>query len=329
MNFLRDLREIIASDFDDKGISYPENAGVEHLAQRHWEMRFRRVSQRPRKVHFSDELHDSLGGLVKVTESEPSPQRREAWVTVIYLRLLFENGESVLSFLSDRINDSESTDGLLWDYGLHHLHLSRQPGKAGFVKRSGWLLYARVTDDDVYFVDVRAHRDCERLEWVRQEILSILHSNWPDLMEPVRLNGVTGVQITDQQKKEIRRKNVNVAHRIGGHTVMPLGMGVTGDGHSSLCRFLADKLIHEIGLHQSYFEDESGALDALLAAAGKEAFPAELRLVKLEDVDLAPDVMADLLTTDEVEVGLARMGFGIIEATTQTLVIVDYQNQLP
>ena len=329
MNFLHDLREVIVSDFDEKGISYPENSGVEHLAQRHLEMRVRRVSQRPRRVHFSDELHDSLGRLVRDVDSGLCSRKQDAYRTAFHLRHLFEAGQNVLPFLHERINYSDSMDGLLWDYGLHHFHLSRKPGNPGFVKRSNWLLYARVMNEDVFFVDVRAHQDPENLLWVKQDLLSILHSNWPDLMEPFRLNGFTGAQITDQQKKELRRKNINVAHEIGGQPVMPVGMGMTGDGHSRLCQFLADKLIHEIELHQSYFESEPGALHAALASAGKDAFAADFRLVKLEDVYLAPDMMANLQATDEVEVGLAKTGFGIIEATTQTLMIVNFQNQQP
>ena len=329
MNFLGDLREIIASEFANQGISYPEHADVDCLAQRYLEMQVRRVSQRPRKVHFSDEVHDSLGRLVKGTDSELSPRKRESWGTVFYLRHLFEAGASVLPFLSDKIKDSESTDGMLWDYGLHHFHLSRKPGRVGFVKRSDWLLYARVTDEDVYFVDVRGHRDPEHLEWVKQDLLSIIHSNWPELMEPFRMKGVKGDQITDPQKKELRRKNTNLIHEIGGNPIMPLGMGMTADGHSMLCRFLADKLLNEIIFHQSYFDNEPGTLHATLASEGNETSPAKLRLVKLEDLEWTPDQVTHLLASDNLETGLARTGFGVIESATQTLVLVNFQNVQP
>jgi hypothetical protein len=36
-------------------------------------------------------------------------------------------------------------DGLLWDYGMHHLHLRRIVDTDGFVERSDWLLFAIVT----------------------------------------------------------------------------------------------------------------------------------------------------------------------------------------
>ena len=326
MNFLGDLREIVASEFANEGISYPERADVNCLAQRYLEMQIRRVSQRPRRVHFSDEIHDSLGRLVKGGVSALSPRKRESWGTVFYLRCLFEAGECVLPFLSDKIKDSESTDGMLWDYGLHHFHLSRKPGRRGFVKRSDWLLYARVTDQDVYFVDVRAHRDPEHLEWVKQDLLSIIHSNWPDLMEPFRMRGVKGDQITDPQKKELRRKNVNLIHEIGGDPILPLGMGMAVDGHSILCRFLADKLLDEITFHQSYFENEPGALHPELASKGKEISVDKLRLVKLEDLEWTPDKIAHLLASGNLETGLARTGFGVIESATQTLVLVNFQN---
>ena len=125
-----------------------------------------------------------------------------------------------MPFLSEQVNNTEpkNPDGLLWDYGMHHLHLSRKEGKRGFVKRSDWLLFAIVADQDVFFVDVRKHKDPERqgFEWVRQDLLDIVHNNWPELTESRLLHGVTGSKVSNAEKQAIRRKNANLNQGQGG-----------------------------------------------------------------------------------------------------------------
>ena len=121
---------------------------------------------------------------------------------------------------------------------MHHLHLSRKNGKDGFVERSDWLLFVIVADQDVFFVDVRSHSDSENLQWVRQDLLSIVHYNWPDLTESRLLHRVQGSTVTDPEKRELRRKHANLVHEVAGRAIAPLGFGTMADGHSILCRFL-------------------------------------------------------------------------------------------
>ena len=146
----------------------------------------------------------------------PAQKQWKCGGAVFYLRLLFESGVTVIPYLTDRVNNTETTDKLLWDYAIHHLHLSRNVGKNGFVERADWLLFAIVTDQDVFFVDVRPHEDSEHLQWVRQDLLDIVHSNWPELTASRVLDGVTGETVTDIEKRELRRKNLNLNQYQGG-----------------------------------------------------------------------------------------------------------------
>ena len=181
---------------------------------RYLEMRIRRIESVPRKVHFSEEIHDSLGSLSRETAPKGPEKALEAWGAVFYLWHLFESGDTVMPFLSKEVNNTEpkKPDGLLWDYAMHHLHLSCEDDGDGFVKRSDWLLFAIVADRDVFFVDVRKHKDPERqgFEWVRQDLLDIVHNNWPELTESRLLHGVTGSKVSNAEKLAIRRKNANL-----------------------------------------------------------------------------------------------------------------------
>ena len=101
------------------------------------------------------------------------------------------------------------TTGYTISISIEHLN------KSGFVERSDYLLFAIVSDADTFFVDIRPHQDPEKLQWVRQDLLTIIHSNWPELINQYVLRGVGGSTVTDEQKKELRRKNVNLVSGAG------------------------------------------------------------------------------------------------------------------
>ena len=323
MDFLSDLKVAIASEFMNQGISFPEDADLEHLASRYLEMRIRRIEPVPREVHFSEEIHDSLGKLSRETDEKVHQEALEAWRTVFYLRHLFVRGSTVMPFLTDRVTDTEKTDGLLWDYGMHHLHLSREPGKFGFVKRSDWLLFAIVADQDVFFVDVRKHKDPERqgFEWVRQDLLDIVHNNWPELTESRLLHAVTGDKVTNAEKLELRLKNANLVHEVGGRAVAPLGFGTASDGHSVRCRFLALKLLHELKQHQRILTSSSAELRALFVENGMpEHAEMDFKLVRRAELDIPEDPIRKMCSVESFSRTLWLNGFAVIETYTRSLI---------
>ena len=330
MDFLSDLKLAIVSEFQRQGISFPESADLDHLASRYLEMRICRIEPVPRKVHFSAEIHDSLGNLSRETDPKVRGKALEAWGRVFYLRHLFESGDTVMPFLSREVNNTEpkKPDGLLWDYAMHHLHLSRDVDKSGFVKRSDWLLFAIVADQDVFFIDVRKHKDPERqgFEWVRQDLLDIVHNNWPELTESRLLHGVTGSEVTNAEKLELRRKNVNLAHKVGGRVIAPLGFGTAGDGHSILCRFLADKLLHELEEHQRILESSPAELRATFVENGMpEDAEMDFKLVRRAELDVSEDLDAKMCAVEGFSGTLWLGGFAVIETYTRSLIVVDTQ----
>ena len=322
MDFLSDLAQAIISDFTEQGICFPQHADVADLASRYLEMRIRRIEPAPRTVHFSEEIHHSLGDLVRSEDFRRGSKAVEAWTTVFYLRHLFEIGGTVLPHLSERVNHTEERDGLLWDYAMHHMHLSRNAGKGGFVERSDWLLLAIVADKDAYFVDVRPHTDPDRLQWVRQDLLTIVHSNWPELTASRALNGVSGDTITDIEKRELRRKKANLVHNIAGKAIAPLGWGTTADGHSTLCRFLADKLLHELEQQQRLIDAQPDALHAefLGRGMGSHVRP-NFRLICRRDLNVAEHQVRKLCSSEGFSRDLWHVGFAIIETNTGSLVV--------
>ena len=211
---------------------------------------------------------------------------------------------------------------------MHHFHLSRKLDKSGFVERSDYLLFAVVADTEVFFVDVRMHRDPEDLLWVRQDLLNIVHSNWPELTDARVLHGVSGNTLKDEEKRELRRKNINHIPNLGEQAVAPLGWGTNSAGGSTFCRVWGDKLLHEIEQHEKYFYRQPSELRAELEGKGIE-LPGdmEFQLVLLDSLNPPAELVESLREDHCLSRDLCRMGFAIVEATRRLPIVVSLVDQ--
>ena len=317
-DFLADLADIVRGCFRQEGIEYCGSGDPGEMAALYCETRIRRIMPRPREVHFSDEIHSSLGGLARETDADKRDEALEAWRTVFALRQLLVSGENVTQLLSKRVARATTKDGMLWDFGMHHFHLRRRLDDSGrFVERSDYLLFAIIADDAAYFVDIRKHHDPEGLGWVRQDLLRIVHSNWPALVESHELRGVTGDRLTDQKKQLLRKRNLNHVSEFGGKAIGPIGWGVMANGSSAWCRVWSDKLIHEIKQHERYFGGQPKELRRALVATGAElAGRMEFHLVPIDSLSPSTELWEALRADRCLSKDLCEMGFVIVEATT-------------
>ncbi len=323
MSFRSDIERIVREWLNQQAIRHDPRIDTETLVARYLEMLNRRIEPRPRTVHFSDEISDSLGTLLRETHPEQQHKAVTAWGTVFFLYHLFAQGHNVNRFLSRRIRLLKKEDGLLWDWGMHHLHLNRAIESDGFVERSDYLLFAIVTKDDVYFVDVRTHRKPGRLEWVRQDLLKIVHSNWPHLTKSHKMTHGSGKPLTDEQVKALRMKNMNYVSVIHGDALLPIGGGTMADGSSAVCRMAAMRLLHEIDQHQKYFDTNRHEVTDGLAAAGIDVENTRFELVFLGSIESSHDVLVQALRDGScLSKDLAGFGFVIVDSATRVPIVV-------
>ena len=331
MSFKSDLARIIKHQFDKVGVHYDNNIDVCSLAARYLEMLNRRVVPIPRRVHFSKEIHDSLGALRRKADTEQREEAEEAWTALFLIRYLISEGKNVNGFLTKRIDSAtgkRSRDGLLWDFGMHHFHLHKKVEASGFVKRSAYLLFAVIMQGHAYFVDVRSHRDPQNRGWVRQDLLRIIDLNWPPLIESNILRGVNGDVFTDEEKQELRRKNINHVTEIGGNAIAPIGGGTAAGGSSALCRWWALKLMHEVDLHQLYFDSQPQELRSGLEAKGSVITgEMEFELVLLDGLKPSDELMDSLREEQSMSRDLCQMGFAVLERNTRSPIVVSLEEQ--
>ena len=180
----------------------------------------KKVTPVPRRVIISKELYKS-------------PYYNKYSKVIIHLKDLIEKGEDISAYLSKRIDDIEYNDGLLNDWGIHHLHLStKRSNNNNFNKRTGELLFVRFENDKAYFINIYKHNN-----WAKKEVIKIVHRNWEEDFRSFRLEGVQSLsqQIEDKEHQKLRNKNINTLIQVEeGVVYMGFGFGMATSGHSEL-----------------------------------------------------------------------------------------------
>jgi hypothetical protein len=138
------------------------------------------------------------------------------------------NGENLRPHLSKKLKNLNDNDGLLFDWGIFHLHLGTVIGSDGFIDRTGPLLYTRFDEANAYFINVIDHGS-----WTTQELVKTI---WPESIKPYILTGVTSISrnFTDKDVKDLRGSQVNTILDLdnGVFTLGP-GGGMTASGSSA------------------------------------------------------------------------------------------------
>ena len=322
MSLSSDLLCLIGEEFDRNGISYCRSLSVDRLAVRYYELMSRLIQPRPRAVHFSREIHASLEELARKGRDENVAG--EAWRAAFRLDKLLENGKNVNGFLSRNIlhaTGKASRDGLLFHYDIHHFHLSNERGADGFVGRSDYLLFAVVKPEDVFFVDVRRHPARGSAGWASQELLRIVHSNWPQLTERLVIRGIYGNRITDDEVYELRRQNINSVIDVGGDALMPAFCGTALDGSIVLCTQWAGKLLNEVKIHEDFIcneENREKIAKGLLKRGIEPGAELELELARFDELRVPPEQVDELMASSCRSRDLWWLGFAVVESRTRT-----------
>ena len=144
----------------------------------------------------------------------------------------FATGGDIRLWQSKAVDNVEFEDGMYNDYGVLHFHLGQGLDSSGYINRTRELLFAVVQPGAVHEIGIFNHGD-----WFELDILNIIDTNWPDLLDRVTLRGFSGnacPSVTREQVKALR-----TAHMIGvfqlaasGRIVAPFGGGAATDGTS-------------------------------------------------------------------------------------------------
>lgn len=214
MNFKEDLRLIILQELNGVGYS-PKNKELRNALRILLNIRDKTISMSKRKVYISKELQS------KELE-EPYAESLKV------IQKKFEKGQNINPYLSKCIMAVEKSDALLYDWGIHHLHLNLKFDENDFIERSDYLLFFMLKDSEVFFIDVTPHKMKNNTTFVQHHLVHLLWDNWDYLLTPYRLEGVLGTAEgwKDEQYKKLRKSNSNGLIEYRGNVFSGAGGGL-------------------------------------------------------------------------------------------------------
>ena len=194
-----------------------KDASREKAVYQYYNLCKRSVDMRPRKVVYSREFECPESYRLALEEFEERVRK----------------GRSLKPFMSDKHRELNYDDLLLNDWNVYHFHLSRQYKADGSVKRSDYEIFAYITDEVMYMIQIYHHRTKDL--YSRQEIMRILHDNWPELLEPFRFQDAIELKETysDHQLGQIRQSHAMTLLQIRkGQIYGMIGGGYASNGYS-------------------------------------------------------------------------------------------------
>ncbi len=202
----------------------------------------RRIDPRPRRVH------EAMGF--------ECPHAHAAG----YNQLLraFLDGQDVNCYLSKSLLKPDYSDDLLNDWRIHHFHLGQQTDETGFVSRTGPLLFAMMFHSDVLCIAILPHGN-----WSKKELLKILHHNWPAVLEPYRIKGISGLRhdYSDEEIALLRKNQINAFIQVEpGFVYGMLGGGYSAAGASGRAEIQSINFKERIISLEIFIRENAGAL---------------------------------------------------------------------
>ena len=192
-----------------------KKAYEKHLIYTYGNLRERLISIKPRKIQY-------------VKNFQRLPDYEEG---LVFLENKILSGLDLLPHMSRQIFDTSSKDGLLYDFGIQHLHLGLVPDlkHKNMIEGRKKVLYCIVDNDFIYFLVIDDHG-----RWGDIELIRLIKNNFPHLIKPFELNvNKLTSQLSEKERVKLRKNGINTPIEIDGKCYMSPGWGVNTIGTSS------------------------------------------------------------------------------------------------
>ncbi|MCB2340872.1 hypothetical protein [Clostridium estertheticum] len=259
MNFEKDLREQISQLLKEDKVGFNEQDSMCRLLISYLQLLNRGIPIKKRKVFISDNIEKIIKG----------SKLDEIYINALLkFKCNFEDGIDMKCHLSTNIfysyisvskknkKYSKSRDYLLDDWGIYHLHLrdkdvknkcemysDKNDEETG--NRSQYLLFVKVTDNEVYFIDILNHN--EKNVFAKQELVETLDRNWHSLLEEYNIPNLLSVsKLTDKEVNNARQNGKYILYNINKKVYIPMGGGLTSVGTNIMHTEKAEEILDDI-----------------------------------------------------------------------------------
>ncbi|MFM5438810.1 hypothetical protein ACET9K_04980 [Aeromonas enteropelogenes] len=177
------------------------------------------ITPKPRKVHIAKGLkfpREYLTGINHVIDE-------------------ITNGVNLMPRCSRKqLNQRGHIDGMLLDWGIHHLHIGTKKvnnGKnKGLIEGGKYILFCCFHDDDAYLIGLYDHKS-----WTKANVIEVIANNWDFILEPYYLRGVVGLsrEVNDSDRLLLRNSQINTPIKVGNKFYFGPGGGMTCSGYGA------------------------------------------------------------------------------------------------
>ena len=281
---LRTLGYDVDADLKRAVLKDPKLRAWQWMASKYVNVRKRKITAAPRAVIRSTQLQ----------QRELSSEQTAALSRITADSIA---GIDLSQYLSKSISRLTFNDAMLNEWRIHHLHLgSPTTTVGGFAGRENDVLFVMVTDECIYFIEIFPHG-----EWENGEVVEILHSNWPAVIEPRRSRDILGLENphqTQEERKLLRKHNMNSAYQTLDGAVYFLSPGFVMSGASAEPVMYSLRITHTARDAWEHSEAHSETFRKKVQDnLGHEIDVLELRM-KLYDEDHRYELIA--IATDQV-----------------------------
>ncbi|MCF2497938.1 hypothetical protein [Dyadobacter chenhuakuii] len=239
------INELLDQYFIHFGIKNQKQDRISLRLTRYFNFRLKYIVVKTRQVLVSKELAP------KITSSPHS----EGIIEILYRAAV---GYDLNPFQSKESFNSDYHDLLFNDWGIHHLHLSKDKKnpKDFFNSRTGSLLFVRFTDSIAYFIDIKHHKDPN--VWSDRDMLRIIQRNWESSIADKQSRSAVGwsEEISDNELGELRKMGYTTGVEVDGKFYMLLGHGQASTNDNIMAGRMADQVIHWIRLNEDLFRHD-------------------------------------------------------------------------
>jgi hypothetical protein len=189
------------------------------LISRYLDLWYRIIEQRPRKVQYA--------------KTFICPDEHKEALAIVVNEI--ENGKSLFPRLSRQIFDATQQDGMLFDWGIYHLHLGKTQDahNAALIQGTKEIVYLMVDDNNAYLLCIDNHG-----KWTNKDLLKIVKISFPELIDKHKIQGIMSVDniVSEQEHAKLRKYGVNTVTEIDGDYYFSPGGGINsarGSIHST------------------------------------------------------------------------------------------------
>lgn len=207
-------------------------------------LRRRLVEPKPRKILYSKHFE--------------RPSDYEEGLKLLENKI--KKGESLIPHLSRQIFKTNEQDGMLFDFGIYHLHLGTTPDskKPYLIQGRENILYCLFDNYNAYFLEIDKHG-----RWNDLDLLRIIKDNFPNKIETWRMEGVVGLAFnpTEAERLSLRKAGINTPIELDGKFYISPGGGINSAGTSACAVMEMDRCYDRAEyiekIIKNYFKDNS------------------------------------------------------------------------